>query len=244
MDSYDNTKMILSHLNNLKNDISFINSLKDTLVNAKMMGVQVGDSEQKLDEQVSDLQSKIVKIETDIDESLQKLIVLEESIKKNDTKLVFHDTVTNTTISNSDKFVMIENRLMSDKHHLDTILHQINDWNMNNSISIDDTSVISLKRNIDTSLDNFNDEVKLIAEEAHNYSQIITTEHAPIVSIVDTTSTTDHATSTVDVGTLTAHDATSNVHDATSTAHDATLITPDATSTTHDATSTAHDGVN
>tara|TARA_Y100000816_G_C26105138_1_gene586962 strand:+ start:3211 stop:3870 length:660 start_codon:yes stop_codon:yes gene_type:complete len=174
-ESYNNAQAIVSYLTNIDNDVQYINNLKNTIMEAQNMGVNVGDAEQNLTQQIDDLNQKKQKIDVDINESLNKLIQLEENIKKDDTKLVFHDTATAMPMSNSDKFMMVYDRLMLDKQSLDAIMTQINQWNNNNSLTIDVMSVENLKNSIHDALVMFNDEIKMIAEEAKQYSEIVKT---------------------------------------------------------------------
>ena len=169
--SKQNANAILSCLNNIKNDIQYLGNLKDIMVEAENKGVNVGDVNKNLENQVNELNGKIQKIGNDIHHSLNKLVNVEETIKKDDTKLEFDDNM-----SNADKFQLVYDRLVSDKQSLSDIENKVNEWNSNNALSIDGSSVQSLKNNIDDALFVFNDEVEEVAKEAQNYSQIVLEE--------------------------------------------------------------------
>ena len=81
-ESYNNAQAIVSYLTNIDNDVQYINNLKNTIMEAQNMGVNVGNAEQNLTQQIDDLNQKKQKIDVDINESLNKLIQLEENIKK------------------------------------------------------------------------------------------------------------------------------------------------------------------
>ena len=130
-----NASVISANIDDIRNDIGYIDTLTLSLRQAQSAGVQVGDVLQNLDNQKIDLHAKIIKIGNDIDLALQKLVHLEESIKKDDTKLVLTQDMLI-----ADKFKLVYDRLMEDEQSLSLICSQIENWNNNNAVTIDISS--------------------------------------------------------------------------------------------------------
>ena len=185
-ESQKNANDILIYINNINTDIQYLYNLKNIMTEASIKGVIIGDILSGLDNQVLDLNSKMQKINNDIHDSLQKLIVVEEQVKKDDSKIVFDPTMLNV-----DKFKLVYDRLIMDKLELENIQQMIHQWNTNNSVFIDDMSVQTLKDTINNSLQTFNDEIKNCAEEARLYTQIIL-DYLPSTSDLPTDTTIHH----------------------------------------------------
>ena len=185
-ESQKNANDILIYINNINTDIQYLYNLKNIMTEASIKGVIIGDILSGLDNQVLDLHSKMQKINNDIHDSLQKLIVVEEQVKKDDSKIVFE-----STMQDVDKFKVVYDRLIMDKLELENIQQMIHQWNTNNSVFIDDMSVQTLKDTINNSLQTFNDEIKNCAEEARLYTQIIL-EQLPSTATTFTETTVNH----------------------------------------------------
>ena len=176
-----NADVIAVSISDIREDIAFIDDLKRTCETAKSRGVRMGTVTEELEEQRAALLGKINTIDQQIHDALYDLVLVEQSIRKKDSRLdlSFYP-------ENSDKFKLVYDRLSSDRASLDHIVVKIGEWNIDNNLSIDDSSVKNLRDDIDNALDSFDTSVSDCAEDARNYAKIVDdTVSSPASSDVD-----------------------------------------------------------
>ena len=149
-----NADAIAISVSDIRRDISFIDELKSMCEHAQKRGVRMSGVTKELEEQRNELVAKIKGIDDEIDAALKDLITVEQDIRKKDSRIDL-----SYYPENSDKFKVVYDRLCSDRSSLDQIVAKIEDWNADNNLSIDDSSVKNLRDNIDRALASFDNAV-------------------------------------------------------------------------------------
>ena len=163
-----NADAILKAAENIANDISYLESLKQTAQDANNRGVDIGDFINTLQSQVDDINNKLAQISVDISENLDTLLDLDGRVSKSQPRLDFDDSD-----KHIDKFRAVYQRLNHDKQSLQVILDQINMWNQEHDVEVDGSSAKNLINEIDDALNKFNELVSNSAKLANEYSSII-----------------------------------------------------------------------
>ena len=163
-----NANEILVATQNITRDISYLQSLEDTVTKANSRGVDVGTVKDTLKGQMSDLNGKLTQIGADLDQKLKTLTDLDKRISKSDAALVIDDSMEPVEV-----FRLVYARLQGDKATLQGILDQIKGWNTEHDLVVDDASVVDLMSDIDSTLEKFNKQITQIAEQARGYANLV-----------------------------------------------------------------------
>ena len=163
----DDAQKVLLCILDIKKDIHYLKSLRNTIEYAKIQGINIGNIIEEIDNKINNSEENIKKIELSINNSLTNFIKTEETIKKDTDKIVFEDSM-----SNSDKFKLVYQRIILDKQILQDIQDKIEQWNENNLLIIDGSYIKNIRERIDNSIQKFGKEIRECLKEAQQYSKI------------------------------------------------------------------------
>lgn len=162
-----NAELIIQSVDNIENDIAYLEYLKKTMTDASGCGANVGTSITCLQSQIDENISKLNSISLEISHKLNNLIELEERISNS------QNSVSNDDIEHIDKFRTVYQRLQGDKQTLHNICKTILQWNTVHDVVIDAGPVENLMNDIDTSFLNFDKDIQDIVTRVNGYATLI-----------------------------------------------------------------------
>lgn len=125
------SETILDSFNQMKTDVSELESLKEMISDASKKGVNVGDITDALQEHIDEINSKVKVLEDEISTKIDTLVDVKNVVENFQKTLI--DLPENP--SNLERFEQIHLSLQTDKHNLEEIVEKINNWNEDNYVA-------------------------------------------------------------------------------------------------------------